>query len=135
MGAPFGLQDKRSWHSYLQQHVPRKHLITLARLRMCDWPLEVSRRKVRMAEGWVDRPRSDRLCRLCGQAVEDEKHVMFECSAYSFVRRTSELAIPNGPLTDDQAQEFLRNSAVLPLAHYVNCIWTVRRSRLNALVL
>ena len=41
-------------------------------------PLEVNR-----PEG---RARSARTCRLCGTGVEDERHVLLECSAYDNIR-------------------------------------------------
>ena len=65
--------------AHLGEYIPASFLATLLRFRMCAQELEVNR-----AAG---RPRAERICRMCAAGVvEDEKHFLLECDAYSMLR-------------------------------------------------
>lgn len=68
-------------------HTLRKALM---RFRMCVTALEVNRPK--------GRGRGERTCKLCNSAqVEDEQHVLLDCTAYTTIRaRLHALGYPNG---------------------------------------
>lgn len=73
---------------YLSLAMPLRHVHALATLRACAWPLAIYRPLV----GAVRRGRSARVCKFCTQdVVEDEQHVVLECSAYSALRVRSGL--------------------------------------------
>ena len=64
---------------YLRSYLPLGHLQSLARFRLCVWPLEVNRRNGRVREV--------RVCQFCATGrVEDELHVALECGAYADLR-------------------------------------------------
>lgn len=70
---------------YQGVYLPVSSVHAIARFRLCAWPLEVYR-----AAGV--RVRSERYCRVCsGGHMEDEYHVVFECSAYGALRDGSGL--------------------------------------------
>jgi hypothetical protein len=129
MGAPFGLSEDRVWHAYLCVYVPRDQLIALSRFRLCDWPLEVRRRTCWTAQGPAYRPRSERLCRLCSQGVEDERHVLFECPAYCTARSQCPLDFP-AVTSDQQMLAFMRSSDPCLLANLLHRMQHIRRLRL-----
>ena len=65
--------------AHLKEYLPASLLAALLRFRVCAQELEVNR-----AAG---RPRAERICRMCAAGVvEDEKHFLLECDAYSMLR-------------------------------------------------
>ena len=66
--------------THMQGYIPAKVYASLLRFRLCIWGLEVNRPH--------GRAREDRWCLACGdrQAIEDERHVLMECPAYSGLR-------------------------------------------------
>jgi hypothetical protein len=70
----------------------RSKLRTLACFRVGDHDLEIKTQKWEYQE--VDGvrvrapvPRAERLCKLCGDGVGDELHMLAECSAYAAVQQ------------------------------------------------
>jgi hypothetical protein len=70
--------------SEVRTSMPRAVHTTLMRFRLGCWDLDVSR----FARQRGRKPRGERTCRVCGGTeVEDELHVLLECSAHEPLRR------------------------------------------------
>jgi exonuclease III len=97
--------------THLKGYIPPKEHVSLLRFRLCVWALEVNRPG--------GRPRADRWCRVCGDrhAVEDEKHVLMECSAYEDLR--SELFGASTPETMQEAMAHADQRALARLVHAI----------------
>ncbi len=61
--------------------IPAQHVRSLAAFRLGAHCFEVATGR------WVNRPRSQRVCQLCGAGVGDEFHVVFECSGQEVPRQ------------------------------------------------
>ncbi len=72
---------------YLSTYIPLQQRVCLSRFRLGCWPLECNRPN--------GRSRSDRVCPLCLDGEEDERHVLLECAFYAVAR--SQLALPAEP--------------------------------------
>ena len=69
-------------------YIPRRHHVALMRFRLGCWDLEANR----SVSGGSHRPRQQRVCRMCSSgAVEDEQHVLLECTAYAELRVVAQL--------------------------------------------
>ena len=66
-------------------HIPSSHVRSLAALRLGAHHLDVA-----TGRPWTmdtDPARSDRVCSLCGDGIDDEYHMVFECSAQAVPRQ------------------------------------------------
>jgi len=61
--------------------IPHAHVRSLAAFRLGAHSFEIATGR------WCNRPRSQRLCQLCGTGVGDEFHVVFECPCQDVPRQ------------------------------------------------
>jgi hypothetical protein len=71
--------------------MPREHVRALASFRLGAHDLDVVTAKFKSRSCHAVNARADRLCRLCGQGVGDELHMIAECEEYTAVRRSYEV--------------------------------------------
>ncbi|GLC47024.1 hypothetical protein PLESTM_002009800 [Pleodorina starrii] len=84
MGMPFARAAAIMWPQHASVFIPRAAHRKLLQFRLCCWAVAANRSRV----GRVHVPRTERKCPCCvadGQ-IEDEKHVLMECPAYSSIR-------------------------------------------------
>ena len=108
--------------AHMRDFVAYKHLFALIRFRLGCWDIEANR----PVHNGTRRARSMRWCRVCGDSkVEDEKHVLLECSAYDHLRAVYGIAagasMKNAMLTGD----------VRKLAAYLYTVQVTRTSELR----
>ena len=83
----------------------------LMRFRLCCWPIAANRDH--------HLPRNARLCPLCNKGVEDERHVLLECEAYTCVRSTY-------GISSDSMKQVMQGADQFKLACCVRDIWSKR---------
>ena len=83
----------------------------LMRFRLCCWPIAAYRDH--------HLPRNARLCPLCNKGVEDERHVLLECEAYTCVRSTY-------GISSDSMKQVMQGADQFKLACCVRDIWSKR---------
>lgn len=105
---------------HMATYVTHKHLLALIRFRLGCWDIEVNR----PMEGQRYRARGERVCRFCGSGVEDERHVLLECSKYASLREAA-------GITGSDTKAVMLQTPVHKLAAFLYAISTLRASVLH----
>jgi len=92
---------------------------TLMRFRLGCWDLEVNRP--------AGRTRAQRTCRACGDqsAVEDERHVFFECPCYEHIRDDFYTSLGFG---ERDMRSILTDGSPRIVAEYLRRVWDTRHN-------
>jgi len=125
-----GLRDSdQKWLSYTNKVMPREHAIALMRFRLVAWHfLEVNRGRM-VVRGRV--ARNQRACSVCPGCVEDEWHVIFQCTRYTHIRSQFSSLFPPSPPSDGDCgamRDLVTNSDQAQLAHM---LWLMSAARLS----
>ena len=113
--------------------IPAAHIRSLMRLRLGAHDLRVCTGR------WERLPRDQRLCQRCQQGVvEDELHMVFECSLYQHLRAHQRFAplfaaVPATLPQDERMAAFMRQE-LRRVAAFVHACWLVRVDRLECLI-
>jgi hypothetical protein len=104
---------------------PEAYLKVLMRFRMGCSPLRIHDHRL---------TRTDRVCTLCvSQCLEDEKHVLFECSAYRDLRRHPKWCSLFEVATQDM-KPFMNQERQYDVAVFLYTLFKVRQSRMDTSV-
>ena len=116
---------------YIKSFMNRKHRSYLSQYRCGILPLEIETGR------WINKPLENRICQLCNNGcIEDEKHIIFECSFYENIRRTflskAQVCIPNiSELSiTEQLTIFMDKSLVCSFAQLISDIMYHRNQQL-----
>ncbi len=108
-------QGKAAWLPHIKVFIPVHPHKKLMRFRLGCWPLAANR-----SNGF---PKEERTCPVCqSEAVEDEEHVLLQCTAYESLRRSSGLDL-SGSMRD-----VLLGPEQAKLAVMLGQIWTTRHA-------
>ena len=106
---------------YLLLDIPREVKKALAKFRVGNHDLEIEKGR------FVKTARENRVCKLCGNGkIEDEYHVLFECSVYNDIRRAY-IDVPNRNMYFFcLLLSSINNSRVHRLARFVYFMFKIR---------
>mgnify|MGYP001809915718 CR=1 FL=1 len=122
MGGCSDPEAEWSLPTHASVYIPQPHHQCLMRFRLGCWALNAGRA--------TDLPRSARVCKLCSmEVVEDELHVVLECTAYASVRAQHGLTLGLGSVG---LQALMTCSAQRDVAHMLFDIHQLRATMLNS---
>jgi len=119
MGMSFMGAAAVMWQSHATVFIPRSAHRKLMQFRLCCWALDSNRAR----RGRYHVPREQRVCRCCRSEdqIEDEKHVLLDCSAYNTIRAEEGFHHPT-TMREAMAWDPVR------LAKMLERMWTHRNS-------
>ena len=118
MGLSFERRALPTQAKHVARIIPYESHRCLLRFRMCCWPLAANRNH--------HLARNERTCPMCGEGVEDERHVLLSCRKYADIRDRHGI---NGV---EDMRTVMNQDDQRKLADCLRCIWTRRKEELRS---